>query len=85
MNSSAMEAKVMNSVVHKGVKSAGWEKRITHLPLKSSGKWMGPWVVTASKLGAVSPISGILLYVCCSIKHSSLSKWFAVANCMDVL
>jgi hypothetical protein len=31
-NSSAMLAKVMNSVVQTGVKSAGCEKRITHLP-----------------------------------------------------
>ena len=33
LNSSAMEAKVMNSVVQTGVKSAGWLKRMTHLPL----------------------------------------------------
>ena len=33
LNSSTMDAKVMNSVVHTGVKSAGWENRITHFPL----------------------------------------------------
>src|SRR3989339_1269715 len=33
LNSSIIEAKVMNSVVHTGVKSAGWENKITHLPL----------------------------------------------------
>lgn len=32
-NSSAMTAKVMNSEVHTGVKSAGCEKRMDHLPL----------------------------------------------------
>ena len=33
LKSSIMDAKVMNSVVHTGVKSAGWENRITHFPL----------------------------------------------------
>jgi len=33
LNSSAIEAKVINSVVHTGVKSEGWENRITHFPL----------------------------------------------------
>ena len=59
LNSSAMEAKVMNSVVQTGVKSAGWLKRMTHLPRKSSGKFISPCVVTALKLGAVSPMRGI--------------------------
>ena len=31
-NPSCMEAKVMNSLVHTGVKSAGWLNRITHSP-----------------------------------------------------
>jgi hypothetical protein len=31
-NSSACLAKPMNSVVQTGVKSDGWEKRISHLP-----------------------------------------------------
>jgi len=31
-NSPAMLANVMNSVVHTGVKSAGCEKKMTHLP-----------------------------------------------------
>ncbi len=32
LNCSSMLANVMNSVVQTGVKSAGWEKRMTHLP-----------------------------------------------------
>ncbi len=59
--SAFMEAKVMNSVVQTGVKSAGWEKRTTQRPLKSSGKLMGPWVVSAVKAGASSPIRGMRL------------------------
>ena len=31
--SALMAAKVLISVVHTGVKSAGWEKRMTHFPL----------------------------------------------------
>ena len=31
-NSGCIAAKVMNSVVHTGVKSAGCEKKITHFP-----------------------------------------------------
>jgi len=50
----------MNFVVQTGVKSAGWEKKMPHLPLKSSGKLIGPWVVSALKDGAFSPISGNL-------------------------
>ncbi|GFM36595.1 hypothetical protein DSM19430T_12790 [Desulfovibrio psychrotolerans] len=34
-----------NSVVHTGVKSAGWLNRTNHLPRMSSGRVMGPWVV----------------------------------------
>jgi len=34
-NSSHLLARATNSVVHTGVKSAGWLNRITHLPLKS--------------------------------------------------
>jgi hypothetical protein len=59
-NSGCMEAKIMNSVVQTGVKSAGCEKKTTHLPLKSSGKLMGPWVVSALNDGAFSPINGSL-------------------------
>ena len=51
----------MNSVVQTGVKSAGWEKKTTHLPLKSSGKLIGPCVVSALKDGAFSPINGSLI------------------------
>jgi|GEM_PF-6183434 hypothetical protein len=32
LKSSIIDAKVMNSVVHTGVKSAGWEKRIIQRP-----------------------------------------------------
>jgi len=35
---SRMAANAMNSVVHTGVKSAGWENRISQLPLKSSSR-----------------------------------------------
>ena len=48
----------MNSDVQTGVKSAGWLKRRTHLPLKSSGNRIGPCVVEAVKAGAFSPILG---------------------------
>ena len=68
-NSGCMDAKVMNSVVQTGVKSAGWEKKITHLPLKSSGKLMGPCVVSALKDGAFSPMSGSR--VDCSMENTS--------------
>ena len=37
-NSGCIEAKVMNSVVQTGVKSAGCEKKTTHLPLEVVGK-----------------------------------------------
>ena len=37
----------INSVVHTGVKSDGCEKNTTHLPLKSSGNLIGPFVVLA--------------------------------------
>jgi len=60
-------AKVINSEVHTGVKSAGWLKRITHFPEYWSGKLISPWVVIALKLGALSPILGIEFTVCCSI------------------
>ena len=33
LNSCSIDANVINSVVHTGVKSAGCEKKITHLPL----------------------------------------------------
>ena len=58
-NCSSMVAKVMNSEVHTGVKSAGWLNRITQLPEYCSGKLISPWVVTALKAGALSPIRGI--------------------------
>ncbi len=48
----------MNSEVHTGVKSAGCEKRITQLPEYCSGKLISPWVVTALKAGALSPMRG---------------------------
>src|SRR5262245_52827890 len=52
---SAFFAKPTNSVVHTGVKSAGWLKRITHCPLAQVLNLIGPCVVLASKSGALSP------------------------------
>src|SRR6186997_557652 len=52
---SAWFAKPTNSVVHTGVKSAGWLKRITHCPLAHWLNLIGPCVVLASKSGALSP------------------------------
>src|SRR6266496_2862964 len=57
-NSGKRRANSTNSVVHTGVKSAGWEKRITHLPFCQSESLMGPCVVLASKSGA-GPLSSI--------------------------
>src|SRR6266478_9446588 len=55
-NSDLMRAMYPSSVVHTGVKSLGWEKRITHwLPIHW-WKSIGPWVVCAVKFGASSPI-----------------------------
>src|ERR1700754_349772 len=51
----------MNSVVHTGVKSAGWENSTTHLPLEvMSLSFNMPCVVLASKSGATSLMRGIL-------------------------
>lgn len=44
-----------SSVVHTGVKSAGWLKRTAHAPFFHSWNEMGPWVLSAVKSGAVSP------------------------------
>ena len=52
-NSGALRANSDSSVVQTGVKSAGWEKRTTHLPLKSPSE-MGPCVEFAVKSGAGS-------------------------------
>src|SRR5690242_1645661 len=53
-------ANSMNSVVQTGVKSAGWENNITHLPfLLISLRRIMPWVVLASKSGAGSLMRGI--------------------------
>ncbi len=57
-SSSAIPANAMNSVVQTGVKSAGWEKRMTHFPRRSES-FRGPWVVSASNSGAFSPSTGI--------------------------
>src|SRR5712671_1431932 len=47
-----------NSVVHTGVKSAGWEKRMTHLSFCQVESRIGPCVVFASKSGA-GPLSSM--------------------------
>src|SRR3569833_381517 len=52
-NSSFLRANSTNSVVQTGVKSAGWEKSTTHLPLNWD-RVISPWVLTALKSGAGS-------------------------------
>ncbi len=52
-------AKPLISVVHTGVKSAGCENITIHLSLAKSENFIFPFVVTASKSGAISPILGI--------------------------
>src|SRR2546423_1519735 len=59
LNSSERLANSTNSVVQTGVKSAGCEKRTTHLPLKSES-FNCPCVDLASKSGAGSLILGIV-------------------------
>src|SRR5262249_49801535 len=46
-----------SSVVQTGVKSFGCENSTVHESPIQSWKCMGPWVVSASKSGAVSPMS----------------------------
>src|SRR5687767_10371246 len=58
-HSSDFLANSTNSVVQTGVKSAGCEKRTTHLSLKSDSL-IGPWVETASNCGAGSLIRGMV-------------------------
>ncbi|MNT39403.1 hypothetical protein D3C72_1756460 [compost metagenome] len=53
-HSSASCATAPNSVVHTGVKSFGWEKRIAQSEPIQSWKVMGPWSVSAVKLGTRS-------------------------------
>ncbi len=59
-NSACMAPNITNSDVQMGVKSDGWLNRMTHWPLKSSGKRILPCVVSASNDGALSPIRGIM-------------------------
>ena len=56
-----LRANSVSSVVHTGVKSAGWLKRIVQLPLMYSLNVSGPMVVSASKSGALSPMRGMWL------------------------
>src|SRR6185295_1420100 len=55
-NSAFIFAMVPSSVVQTGVKSFGCENSTTHLSPIQSWKSIGPSVVLAWKLGAVSPI-----------------------------
>ncbi|MFT3772026.1 MAG: hypothetical protein QM820_42005 [Minicystis sp.] len=57
-SASWLRANSMNSVVQTGVKSAGWEKRMTHLSFSQVESRIGPWVVLASKSGA-GPLSSM--------------------------
>lgn len=55
-SSSYLRARRPISVVQTGVKSAGWENRIAHLPFFHSWKdSKGPWVVSAPKSGTIFP------------------------------
>src|SRR5579883_755912 len=54
-NSALRAEKAPSSVVHTGVKSLGWEKRMPQLSPSQSWKLMVPSVVSAVKSGAVSP------------------------------
>src|SRR5487761_1701383 len=53
--SSLRFAKSPSSVVHTGVKSAGWENRIPQLSPRYSYRLMVPSVLSAVKFGAASP------------------------------
>src|SRR6185436_14248389 len=55
-NSSARPAMYPSSVVHTGVKSFGCENRIAQPSPIHSWKRIGPWVVSAVKSGASSPM-----------------------------
>jgi len=57
-NSSYRFAKATNSVVHTGVKSAGWLNNTNQCLLKSFGNFFLPWVVITSISGNLSPING---------------------------
>jgi len=72
-NSSAIAENAMNSVVHTGVKSAGWENSTSHFPLKSESFTM-PFVVSASKSGAGSPRIGIALDSPHIVSHSFMTS-----------
>src|SRR5690606_33973586 len=54
-NSSLSLAVKPSSVVHTGVKSAGWEKRMPQLSPSHSWKRMRPSLESCSKSGAMSP------------------------------
>jgi len=58
-NSPERRANSESSVVQTGVKSAGCENRMIHLPSCHSENLIVPCVVTAVKSGANSPILGI--------------------------
>src|ERR1700723_3523136 len=55
-NSPSRPAMAPSSVVQTGVKSLGWEKRTAQESPIHSWKLIGPWVVSAVKLGASSLI-----------------------------
>src|SRR5262247_179911 len=52
-----------SSVVHTGVKSFGWENRMAHPFPIHWWKSIGPWVVSAVKLGASSPIRSAMAHL----------------------
>src|SRR4029077_16599364 len=60
-NSGLSFAMYPSSVVHTGVKSLGWEKRIAHLSPIHSWNRIFPSVVSAVKSGASSPMRTAIL------------------------
>merc|ERR550539_604658 len=50
-----------SSVVQTGVKSAGWENRIAQLSASQLWKSILPWLVSAVKLGTMSPSKGMFI------------------------
>ncbi len=61
-NSGSSLASAPSSVVHTGVKSFGCEKSTAQESPIQSWKRMWPWVVSASKSGAVWPMFSVMVF-----------------------
>jgi hypothetical protein len=72
-NSPLRRANSVSSVVQTGVKSAGWEKRMTQLsfPCHSEKRIAACSVVTAVKSGAGSPMRGMEYVAVSDMKSTS--------------